>query len=204
MIITEIKKIGKGERYSIYLDGIFNCSLEAEILVRYKLKLGQEIDHDSLKNIKLENGKISAFSRALTYIEKGLRTQKGVRDYLKEKGFLQESIDDALKKLAEYGYINDKYFAESYINTYCHKKGRIKLKYDLISKGVPANIIEEALENLDEEASFATCQNIYEKYTKNKEMNAKMKAKTYAYLMSKGFESDIIKSVMEQEYESWN
>ena len=46
MTITEIKKIGKGDRYSIYIDGQFSCTLEAEILVKFKLKTFQELEED--------------------------------------------------------------------------------------------------------------------------------------------------------------
>ena len=107
MQITEIKKIGKGDRYSIFIDDIFNGTLETEILVKEKLKTGDEISEERLKQIKLDNGKLAAFSRAISYIEKGLHTEKQLRAYLKEKGFLPESIDEAIEKLLEYGYIDD-------------------------------------------------------------------------------------------------
>ena len=48
MIITQIKKIGKGERYSIFIDGNFSCVLEAEIIVKNQIKEGQEIDAEKL------------------------------------------------------------------------------------------------------------------------------------------------------------
>ena len=117
MQITEIKKIGRGDRYSIFIDGVFDGTLEAEILVKHKLKTGDEIGEEQWRQIKLENGKLSAFSRAVGYIEKSLKTQKQLQTYLKEKGFLQESIDDAVQKLKEYGYIDDKVYAENYIKT---------------------------------------------------------------------------------------
>lgn len=206
MLITEIKKVGKGERYSIFIDDIFNGTLEAEILVREKLKTGEEISLERLTQIKLDNGKLAAFSRAISYIEKGLRTEKQLRDYLKEKGYLPESIDEAISKLSEYGYIDDGLFAESYIRTYKNKKGRMKLKFELASKGVPAEIIEEKLDELlEEEETFETCLKLLKKYLKNREMDAKLRAKAYAHLMSKGFEGDVIsKALSEVKDESWD
>lgn len=210
MQITEIKKIGKGDRYSIFIDSVFDGTLEAEILVKHKLKTGDEIDEEQWRQIKLENGKLSAFSRAVGYIEKSLKTQKQLQTYLKEKGFLQESIDDAVQKLKEYGYIDDKVYAENYIKTYKDKKGKIKLKFDLLSKGVAADVIEEALQEfVDEDEQYAACEKLLKKYVKNKPQDVKLKSKAYAHLFSKGFSGDIIsraigKVFSEVEDEDWN
>lgn len=199
MQITEIKKIGRGDRYSIYIDGIFNGTLEAEILVKEKLKTYDEISEERLKQIKLDNGKIAAFSRAISYIEKGLHTEKQLRIYLKEKGFLQESIDEAIEKLLEYGYISDEAFAESFINSYKHKKGRIKLKFELQSKGVSPEIIEQKLDELlEDDESEIYARAALEKYLKNKTFDAKTRQKAYAHLMSKGFENDVISKVISE------
>lgn len=210
MQITEIKKIGRGDRYSIFVDSVFDGTLEAEILVKHKLKTGDEIDEEQWRQIKLENGKLSAFSRAVGYIEKSLKTQKQLQTYLKEKGFLQESIDDAVQKLKEYGYIDDKVYAENYIKTYKDKKGKIKLKFDLLSKGVAADVIEEALQEfVDEDEQYAACEKLLKKYVKNKPQDVKLKSKAYAHLFSKGFSGDIIsraigKVFSEVEDEDWN
>ncbi len=204
MQITEIKKIGKGERYSIFIDDIFNGTLEAEILVKEKLKTGDEISEERLKQIKLDNGKLAAFSRAISYIEKGLHTEKQLRAYLKEKGFLPESIDEAIEKLLEYGYIDDALYAESFINSYKHKKGKIKLKFELRTKGVSPEIIDEKLEELlQDDETEESARNLLQKYLKNKTFDAKTKQKAYAHLMSKGFESDVVSRVLsEVKYES--
>lgn len=210
MQITEIKKIGRGDRYSIFIDSVFDGTLEAEILVKHKLKTGDEIDEEQWRQIKLENGKLSAFSKAVGYIEKSLKTQKQLQTYLKEKGFLQESIDDAVQKLKEYGYIDDKVYAENYIKTYKDKKGKIKLKFDLLSKGVAADVIEEALQEfVDEDEQYAACEKLLKKYVKNKPQDVKLKSKAYAHLFSKGFSGDIIsraigKVFSEVEDEDWN
>lgn len=210
MQITEIKKIGRGDRYSIFIDDVFDGTLEAEILVKHKLKTGDEIGEEQWRQIKLENGKLSAFSRAVGYIEKSLKTQKQLQTYLKEKGFLQESIDDAVRKLKEYGYIDDKVYAENYIKTYKDKKGKIKLKFDLLSKGVAADVIEEALQEfVDEDEQYAACEKLLKKYVKNKPQDVKLKSKAYAHLFSKGFSGDIIsraigKVFSEVEDEDWN
>jgi len=76
MVITEIKKVGKGDRYSLYVDENFIAILETEIVVKNKLKLGQEVDNEFINKLKLENGDYASFDKALTYLEKGMKTEK--------------------------------------------------------------------------------------------------------------------------------
>ena len=195
-MIEEIKKIGKGDRYYLILDDGRKFALEAEILAKYKLKSGEELEENKLKEILLANGDLSAFDRALTYLEKNIKTEKGIREYLKGKGFLDESIDKAVEKLNEYGYINDENFVDCYIRTYSNKKGKKLLKFELLAKGVSQEIIEEKLQNIDEKEQIEACKNLFEKYVRNKNIDLKLKQKVYAYLFSKGFSSDVITTVI--------
>lgn len=197
MIVTEIKKIGKGQRYYLVLDEAQKFVIEAEILAKNKIKTGDELDESYLQKILLENGDLYAFDRALTYLEKNMKTEKGIREYLKQKGFLDESIEKAIEKLIEYGYINDEVYAENYIRTYGNKKGKKKLKFELLSKGVSGHIIEEKLEELlSKEEEISSCREIFQKYIKNKTFDLKTKQKAYNHLVSKGFTFDIINSVV--------
>lgn len=206
MIVTQIKKIGKGERYSIFIDGVFSCVLEAEIIVKNKIKEGQDVSEEKWQTVRLENGDLACFSRSLSYLEKTYRTEKQLREYLREKGFLEESIEKAVCKLKEYGYIDDSIYAENYIKTYMSKKGAKKLKYELFSKGVSCDIIEQKLNELiDEEDEKDRCFFFLKKYLKDRNLDKKLKAKAYSHLISKGFSSeDVLNALGRIEDESWD
>ena len=206
MIITEIKKIGKGERYSIFIDGIFSCTLETEIIVKNRLKSGQLIDDELWKKIRYENGELACFSRSLSLLEKSQKTERQIRTYLKEKGFLQENIDNCILKLIEYGYINDSDYAENFIKTYLKTKGPKKIKYDLITKGVDPEIIEEKLNELvNDDVERENALNLLKKYINNREFNQKLKNKAFLFLMSKGFNSEIAIEVLRRvSDENWD
>lgn len=194
MRVTEIKKIGKGIRYSLYVDDEFFMAVESEILAKKGLKTGDEVSHEYLEELKLENSDYASFDRALGVLEKSMKTEKGIREYLYSKGYLKSSIDKAVNKLIEYGYIDDEVFAENYIRTYSHSKGKRKIKCELIQKGVADEIVDQKIEELfDEENEFETCYNLAKKYLKNKQKDAKTIQKAYAHLTSKGFNFDIIK-----------
>ena len=210
MTITEIKKVGRGDRYSIYVDDMFFMQIETEILVKNKVKVGQELTEEEVQNLKLQNGDYASFDKALTYLEKGMKTEKGIRDYLKKKGYLEESIDKAVDKLIEYGYIDDEVYAENYINTYKPSKGKKKLFYDLMAKGVDKEIISQKLEDLiDEDEQIESCLSLARKYLKNRVVDEKTYQKLSAHLVSKGFSFDVVSMVVkdaikEKKNESWD
>lgn len=185
--ITEIQKIGKGERYRLYLDGEFFGIYEAEILAKHCLKSGQEFEDEFFSNLAIENGDYACFNRGLNAIEKSMKTKKMLKDYLREKGYPLQCISKAIEKLEEYGYIDDEAYTENYISSY-PTKSRRKIKYDLLAKGVNEKIIEEKLNSLtSDEEERKKCLNYASKYMKNKEIDLKTKQKFYNHLAGKGF-----------------
>lgn len=197
MQITELKKIGKGLRYSLKVDDKFEGVFESEILAKYNLKTGQEIDQDFLDSLKNENGNFACFDRALNLLEHGAKTQKQVYDYLKGKGYPQDCITKAMQKLEDYGYLDDQAYANEYVKLYGQKDGEKKIRFALKSKGVNDEQISNAIENfLDNDVQIQTCYNLATKKTKNMELDAKNKQKLFAYLAGRGFSFDIIKSAI--------
>ena len=197
--ITEIKKIGKGLRYNLYLDDQFFGVYEAEILARHCLKTGQSFDDQFFEDLKIENGDYACFNRGLSLLEKSMKSEKMLKDYLREKGYPKACIEKAVDKLSEYGYIDDQAFCENYINSYSSSKSKRKLKYDLLSKGIKEDIIDEKLENLlNEDLERGKLQLLAEKYMKNKEFDLKNKQKFYNHFAGKGYDYGMIANAWEE------
>lgn len=197
--ITEIKKIGRGERYKLFLDEEFVGVYEAEILARYCLKCGQSFDNEFFEKIAIENGDYACFNRGLNAIEKSMKTRKMLRDYLREKGYPKQCIDRACDKLIEYGYINDESFCENFILSYKNQKSRRKIKYDLLSKGVNEEIIDAKLgEMIDDEGEEEKCLRLAKKYLNGKAFDIKTKQKFYNHMAGKGYEFGLISKAWEE------
>ena len=96
--ITEIKKIGRGLRYYLFLDDEFFGIFEAEILAKHCLKTGQEKEDEFFEDLKIENGNFACFNRGLAVLEKSMKSEKMLRDYLRQKGYPQNCIDYGVKK----------------------------------------------------------------------------------------------------------
>ena len=202
--ITEIKKIGQGKRYYLYLDNELFGIFEDEILAKNKLKTGESYDESFFDKLLIENGDFACFNRGLSVLEKSVKSEKMLRDYLKEKKYPKQCIDRAIEKLKEYGYINDETFCENYIS--CNQsKSKKKLKYDLLAKGVKEDCVEEMLEKFyQEENEEENCLKNAEKYMKNKPFDLNYKKKCFAHLAGKGFEYNLISKVWEQLKEERN
>ena len=113
MIITKIKRIAKTNRYHVYADDKWYGIFLDETLAVYKIKTGDDFEENVLEKIKFENDKKLSFDMAVSYMEKYMVTEKGVKDYLRKKSFSEQSIKSTIEKLHSYNMINDERFAKS-------------------------------------------------------------------------------------------
>ena len=93
-----------------------------------------------------------------------------------------------MEKLVEYRLVDDVEYSKRYIESTCKKQGKKLIEYKLISKGVRKQDIALAYERVetmsdDEDAVYALAL----KHIKNKERTRENYAKTYKYLVGKGF-----------------
>lgn len=191
MTITQIKRIGSTNRFHLYVDGSWNGIFLDEILAFYHLKTGMDIDEDEFREIKLENDQKVAFDMAVSYLEKYVVSEKGLKDYLKKKNFDAKTISKTVAKLREYGFIDDEKFAKNYFETLSTTKGKRAIANKLKSKGVSAEIVEDLLENVDEEDEIEKATMLAEKFVKNRQIDTKIKQKCLAHLIYKGYDYSV-------------
>lgn len=193
MTITEIKRKGKSELYYVYADEELIGLLQAEFIYKHKLKSGLEIDRKELEEIKKLSDKLTCVNQALGYLSKMIRSEFQVRQYLKKHMYDDETIDEAISKLKNYGYINDEQVATLTVQSLSTKKGKNYIKKELSQKGIDKSQIALLTENLDGQEEL--CETLAKKWLKNKELplNQNEKAKLYRFLAGKGFEFDVIK-----------
>lgn len=196
--ITELKVQAKDKnRVNLYLNNKFFCGLDLETVVKHQLKVGTIIDEQRLQNIQLQSEKQTALNKALKLISTRYKTQKEVENYLYEKGYLPQIVYFVVEKLNEYHYIDDERYADSYIAS--HKNfGKLKLKQQLLQKGISPTIVEQKLEdeNFDQSQEIL---NLAQKYMKNKQDSKENYIKMIKNLMSKGFEYETIKEVLKKD-----
>ncbi|AGF57932.1 recombination regulator RecX [Clostridium saccharoperbutylacetonicum] len=202
-IITkiEVQKRNK-ERVNLFLDGEYALSISAELVYKEHLKVKDNIDYDKLKLLAEKEGFAKCKESALRIVERNYKTEKQVREKLKLKGYEENAIDYSIEFLKEYNFINDNYYASAFINDKSNSMGSQKIKYNLIQKGVSKEIIEEALANVNKENERDIALEIAKKklvvIKKKENDNYKISGKLYRYLISKGYEMDIVSDVVKE------
>ncbi len=196
-LVTEIKIQSKDKsKYSIFIDGEYSFAISADKVLEYKLKSGKEYSIDEIEEIKTEAEKELALQKALNYISKAIKTKKQVVIYLKGKGFSDKAVYNAVDKLKEYDYINDKEYAKLYLQNN-RSAGKRLVDYKLMSKGVNKNDISLARNEVNEDFS-EMAEKLADKRLRNKEITQENLQKTYRYLIGKGFSHEEALSVIKK------
>lgn len=195
--ITAITPQSKDKRRcNIFIDGKFCCGLTLETAVKNRLKVGQVITLSALSKMQLESEKNVALDKALTHVSATRKTEKQLRDFLSQKGYLPAVIAYVLEKMKDYNFVNDVEYAEAYVEYSAKKKGKKSIALDLRKRGIHVDKIDEALSGLDEQTQIETATGILQKYMRGKTVDRETLSKAFRYLMGKGFEYDVIKSAL--------
>lgn len=195
----EIQKRNK-ERVNIYLDGEYAFSISAELVYKENLKVKDVIDTEKLKAVADKESYIRCKNSALKIIERSYKTEKEVVEKLQMKGYEEKHIEASIDFLKEYKFLNDDYYAEAYIRDKLNSKGSMRIKQDLIKKGIARDIVEEKLAEIDKSSEKDTAKELAEKklrvIRKSENDTYKISGKLYRFLISKGYTYDIVKEVV--------
>ena len=171
---------------NLYLDGEFFAGVSLETVMKFRLKVGIEIDQKELADLVFDSEKVLALEKSIAYTSKNLKAKKQVVSYLEKKGYSYEVVKYCIDKLCEYNLINDEEYAKRYIESTAKKQGKRLTEYKLMMKGLKKENISVVYDDLDL-PSKEHAKELAEKHLKNKERNKENLAKTYRYLIGKGF-----------------
>jgi regulatory protein len=143
-----------------------------------------------------------AFDMAVDFLARRMRTGKEVRVFLSGKGGYDEGeTDEAIERLEELGYIDDRAYAARYLEILVGKKrGRIRIKEEMRRRGLDSGIIEETLadgyaESVEREYALRIASNILGALPEG--MDARKAAqKISSRLVTQGYSYDLINSVV--------
>ncbi|MBR2385273.1 MAG: RecX family transcriptional regulator [Clostridia bacterium] len=196
-VITDIKpQVKTPTRCSIYLDNAFYCGLELETVMRHRLKIGDQIEPEKLDEIQFDSERVRALDKALSFVTKSKKTQKQVKEHLFSKGYTEQTVESVIEKMKDYRFLDDGDYAESYAKSYSKTKGKKLIEMELKKRGISEEDMSLAIENIGDQTESAVL--IAEKYLKNKQKDKANLLKCYKYLLSKGFDYEVSKTVIER------
>src|SRR5579864_8519932 len=108
MQITDLEaQVNNAERVNVYVDGRYLLGVNAAIVLRMELRIGQELLPEQLEQLRSEDAEQQAVDRALNYLSFRPRSREEVRRYLQRKETPLELIDQVLERLEQLDLIND-------------------------------------------------------------------------------------------------
>lgn len=128
------------------------------------------------------------------------RCQQEVRDKLYLWGLYTSDVEELIATLITANFLNEERFAIAYVSGKFHMKGwgRLKIKQGLKQKQISSRLINDALKGLDANEYEQKLTRLLEKKAiLLKETDAyKRKNKLVQYAMGKGYETDLIFDVL--------
>jgi regulatory protein len=136
---------------------------------------------------------LTAHDQAIKYLSMRSHTEFELRRKLSGKKFPRQDIDDAIRRLREYKYLDDREFAVQFAQNLIRYKtfGYFGIKYKLKARGIEDELAEEVLgQELDLEAEKKIAQRAVDK------AKGKVKIKLMQMLQRKGFRGQVIAETM--------
>lgn len=122
------------------------------------------------------------------------RCPKEVRQKLKELGISAADAEQIFEVLQDDGFFNEERFALAYaggkfrINHW----GRVRIRQELRMRDIAPDLIQKALESIDEAAYLGILQQLLEKKRLQYKNDGQAREKTAASLLRSGFEQELV------------
>jgi regulatory protein len=203
--ITEIEPQKKRRgRFNIFLNDEFAFGLDKETIYTFGLRKNDELTEEKIKEItdydEFNFGKKIAFS----FLNYKPRTEKELRRKLKEKKISEKNSDRVILTLKDLKYLDDNQYAKMYLEEKLanNPKGKRVIAMKLAEKGINKEVIKNVVDtNYNEETEIKKAKELLSKYVKKVRAKSPIdkKQKCYRYLLSRGFDYEIVKSVCKVE-----
>lgn len=197
-IVTEYKKLDNG-RIEFCLNEKITLWLYQGEAKTLSLKEGIKLSEEEYQQII--HGIIGkrATKRAMHLLERQDRTEHQLREKLVRNAYPPEAIEDAIAYVKGYHYLDDERYARNFIRFHQESRSRIRLKSDLMQRGIARDIISLSIEEefvSDERTQIQAL--LDKKHFSSDTADTKEYRKMYQFLMRKGFKSSDISAVLRQ------
>lgn len=197
MLITETQKQKKHLTRLVLEDGQ-EVFLDNDICLNYSLKPETEITEEELTRLRYESEYLRAKSRALWYLDRADRTEKGMYEKLVTAGFDRKASAAVVGRFVEVGLIDDRRFAENFAEK-CREANISKREgiRKMLLKGVPYDIANEVFSETETDEEEQVRAVIEKKYARKLEQENGVQ-RVYAALVRKGFSFSAVKNALKK------
>lgn len=199
MIVTNVESLTK-TKFIVEVDGKFAFVLYKGELKRFGVTQGVELSEMIYQQIRTEIVLKRAKLRAMHLLTDTAKTEKGLREKLRQGHYPEDIIEQAMDYVRSFGYLDDRKYAESFVLSRKESKSRKEIYAALLQKGVSAEQIQEVLDEVyaEEGEREAIRKLILEKHVDVLQANEEELHKLYGYLARKGFRYEEIRKAIEE------
>ena len=191
-------------RVSVFIDGAFAFGLHVDVLVEHGVAKGQTLTVEEQERLIAADRVRRAFTAALDYLSHRARTAHEVERRLLDRGYGEAAAAHTVERLRTLGYLDDDAFAREYVQARFRARGYgpRRIQADLRRRGVPAPLIEAALqEHLEEDAVLEAARRHAAKRHRRlagEPDPRKRRQKLSAFLVRRGFSYDVARHVIDE------
>jgi len=203
-LVTEIVEINKKKR-RIYINYNSAFSLYVGEVFKYKIKKDLPMDEDIYNEIVNEILPKRAKLRAMNLLKDRDLTEYSLKQKLKEGYYPEDSVRIAIEYVKNYGYIDDRRYAENYVNFKSSTKSRYQIKNILLQKGLDKDLISEVCDEYyeNDDNNENSEKKLVEKLILKRKIDImnitrEEKSKLLGYLTRRGFQIDLINGVINE------
>jgi regulatory protein len=191
----------RGNRRSIFVNGTFFAGVDEEVALKLGLKVGQQVDSEKLAEILRTEEMRRARESALTLLDYKERTRKELERRLLQKGYPEDVVALVIEKLENIGLVNDERFASDWVASRVERRptGKSRMAWDLRLKGIAPEIVEEAIDQVDEEKELEMALELARKKVGGEgPQGPDERRKLIGFLQRRGFHWEIVSKVLDR------
>ncbi|MBE5961628.1 MAG: regulatory protein RecX, partial [Lachnospiraceae bacterium] len=148
MIITRLEPVTK-YKTKVYLDDQFAFCLSNRDIFMHGIKEEGFLSEADYKELDADASK-KAIVKAMNVLKQMDRTEHELRTKLKQDGFADKHIEDAISYVESFHYIDDVRYTVGYIQARKSSKSKMQIKMGLMKKGIDDDIIRQAYDEISE------------------------------------------------------
>ena len=143
-------KAGRGDKMHLHIDGEYFLTVDNGYLAELGVFNGMDVDCEDIERLRVDIGVRRAYNKAVDLLSRRDHSRKELLDKLRQKGYGEYAVE-AIEKLNDYGYIDDRRFAQIFAEELVRLKsyGKKRVEQELYRKGVERDIICEVISECD-------------------------------------------------------
>ena len=205
----------------LFLNGTPFLIIHAALIQKFGLRIGLEIEAETIKKIIAADEVMRAKNRALGLLREAkdnatgdepedhrrtrkpkIYTKSEIERRLEREGFSVDAIETSIAELIRSGHIRDRKYAENWIarRQKSNPRGKTLLKHELVDKGIDKETAEQVVATVETEDERKVALQIAQKRAKQyKRLPTHVaKRRLHGFLARRGFGADIVRQVLEQ------